>query len=169
MRILVVNGPNLNMLGTREPEIYGTLTLDQINQEIEAYAQILSQELSAGLRIGKIELSFFQSNHEGVLVDTIQSAPRSFVGIIYNPAAHTHYSIALRDAIAAIDIPVVEVHLSDISQREGFRAVSVISDVCIGQCMGKYVGSYKAALGMLVAHIAANNEDDETYRGKVDG
>jgi len=188
MKILVINGPNLNLLGTREPEVYGTVTLDEINRELDAYAQSLSREQSVGqpaeMRAGQsvgqpadlsaeraeqVELSFFQSNHEGVLVDTIQSAPRSFVGIIYNPAAHTHYSIALRDAIAAIDIPVVEVHLSDISQREGFRAVSVISDVCIGQCMGKYVGSYKAALGMLVAHIAANNEDDETYRGKVDG
>ena len=158
MKILVLNGPNLNLLGVREPEIYGTLSLDDINQLIEAYARELNQERATNRNAELIELSFFQSNHEGVLIDMIQDAPQSYAGIIYNPAAHTHYSIALRDAIASIPLPVVEVHLSDISQREGFRSVSVIEEVCIGQCKGKHVDSYKDALDMIVAHIDKKNE-----------
>ena len=157
MKILVLNGPNLNLLGVREPEIYGTLSLDDINRQIEAYARELNQERAASKNATQIELGFFQSNHEGVLIDAIQGAPQTYTGIIYNPAAHTHYSIALRDAIAAVSLPVVEVHLSDISQREGFRSVSVIEEVCIGQCKGRHVDSYKDALDMLVAHIDGEN------------
>jgi 3-dehydroquinate dehydratase-2 len=100
-----------------------------------------------------IETVFFQSNHEGLLIDTIQNAPVHYDGIVYNPAAHTHYSIALRDAIAAIPIPVVEVHLSDIAAREQFRHTSVMADVCIAQCAGNGVQSYLEALEFLVAHI----------------
>lgn len=148
MRILVLNGPNLNLLGVREPEIYGTLTLDELNREVEAYARKLNEHRHEGPQ--QIELAFFQSNHEGVLVDTIQAAAGTYAGIVYNPAAHTHYSLALRDAVAAIGIPVVEVHLSDIAAREAFRATSVIAEVCVGQCKGKGVESYKEALAMLV-------------------
>ena len=161
MRILVLYGPNLNLLGTREPEIYGTLTLDEINQEIIIYAEKLNQGLSMKSGTEQIELDYFQSNHEGVLIDTIQEAQQRYEGIIYNPAAHTHYSIALRDAIASISIPVVEVHLTDISQREDFRSVSVMKDVCIGQCMGRHIDSYKEALDMLVAQITARGEEGQ--------
>jgi len=148
MRILVLNGPNLNLLGAREPEIYGTLTLDELNRQVAAYAQELNAQRPEGPK--QIDLAFYQSNHEGILVDTIQNAPRTYAGIVYNPAAHTHYSIALRDAVAAIPIPVVEVHLSDINARESFRATSVIADVCVGQFKGKGVDSYKEALALLV-------------------
>ena len=156
MKILVLNGPNLNLLGVREPEIYGSLTLDGLNREIAAYAEVLNEKRPDGAP--QIDLFFYQSNHEGILVDTIQNAQRNYEGIVYNPAAHTHYSIALRDAIAAISVPVVEVHLSDISAREDFRALSVMKDVCIGQCAGKHVDSYKEALDMLVAHLDAKSE-----------
>ena len=152
MKILVLNGPNLNLLGEREPEIYGRLTLDELNQEINRYAARLNKERPEVMRI---ELDFFQSNHEGLLIDTIQGARLLYEGIVYNPAAHTHYSIALRDAIASIGIPVVEVHLSDINSREGFRSTSVMKDVCIQQCMGKNVESYKEALDFLVTYLEA--------------
>ena len=164
MKILIMNGPNLNLLGQREPEVYGTLTLEEINREIARHAQTLN-EVTQGEQLQpqpeqpqssqgeQIELHFYQSNHEGQLIDTIQAAQGTYEGIIYNPAAHTHYSIAIRDAIASIKVPVVEVHLSDINSREGFRAVSVIKDVCIGQCTGKHVDSYKEALDLIVAHL----------------
>ena len=151
MKILVLNGPNLNLLGQREPDIYGTLTLDALNRELAQYAEQLGDQ-----RLGDaqgIELYFYQSNHEGIIVDTIQNAPRAYAGIVYNPAAHTHYSIALRDAIAAVPTPVVEVHLSDISTREPFRSVSVITDVCLAQFKGKGADSYKEALAALVEHL----------------
>ena len=155
MKILILNGPNLNMLGKREPEIYGKRTLEELNHEIAQYALTLNEKRADASR--QIELDFFQSNHEGILVDTIQDAPLRYKGIIYNPAAHTHYSIALRDAIASIRVPVVEVHLSNINTREAFRSMSVIQDVCIGQCMGKNVDSYKDALDMLVTYLEADN------------
>jgi 3-dehydroquinate dehydratase-2 len=151
MRILVLHGPNLNLLGQREPEIYGSLTLDDLNRQIALYAEELNKKRTAVA--ARIELYFYQSNHEGVLVDTIQSASRSYAGIVYNPAAHTHYSIALRDAIAATSLPVVEVHLTDLRAREEFRARSVTAEVCIGQFMGDGVGSYRDGLDFLVAHL----------------
>jgi 3-dehydroquinate dehydratase-2 len=153
MNILVLNGPNLNLLGQREPDIYGTLTLDELNRQLARFGEELN-ETRVGLR-ERIELFFYQSNHEGVLVDTIQDAPRNYQGIVYNPAAHTHYSIALRDAIASISIPVVEVHLSDISQREGYRSHSVMADVCVGQFKGRGAISYRDGIELLVERLDA--------------
>lgn len=138
-RILVLHGPNLNLLGTREPEIYGYTTLDDINTMIAARAA------EAG-----IETAFYQSNHEGDLVDAIQQANHKFDFIIFNAAAFTHYSIAIRDAIAAIDVPVIEVHLSNIHQREAFRHTSVLAPVAMGQICGLGVESYLAALEAII-------------------
>lgn len=138
MKIVIINGPNLNMLGIREPDIYGTLTLDEVNRSLEE---------SAGSK--GIELDFFQSNHEGALVDRIQECYGQADGIIINPGAYTHYSIAIRDAISAVGIPTVEVHLSNINMREDFRKISVIEGVCVKQIYGKGVLSYIEALEYL--------------------
>ena len=138
-KILVLNGPNLNMLGTREPEIYGALTLADINERLRRRAE------RAGLTI-----TFLQSNHEGVLVDAIQAARGTVDYIILNAGAFTHYSIALRDAIAAVNVPVIEVHLSNIHQREEFRHKSVIAPVVLGQIAGFGAESYMAALEIII-------------------
>lgn len=138
-KILVMNGPNLNLLGTREPEIYGSLTLADIHERLRCRAN------EAGL-----EIEFMQSNHEGVLVDAIQRARRTVDYIILNAAALTHYSIALRDAIAAVDVPVIEVHLSNIHKREEFRHESVIAPVVVGQIAGFGAESYLAALEIII-------------------
>ena len=134
MKITVIHGPNLNTLGEREPDIYGSLNLKQINQDLQSLAQNHN-----------IELDIFQSNIEGEIVNKIQSA-KSSQGIIINPAAFTHYSIAIRDAIASIETPCVEVHLSNIHQRESFRHQSVTAAVCIGQIAGFGGKSYQLAL-----------------------
>lgn len=139
-KILLLNGPNLDMLGIREPEVYGRDTLESIEAEVVAY----------GAERG-VEVDCFQSNHEGVLIDKIHEAHWHYDGIIYNPGAHTHYSYALRDAVASIDAPVVEVHLSDINAREPFRAVSVIEPVCVAQIKGRGKQGYKDALDILVS------------------
>ncbi len=125
MKLLLMNGPNLNMLGQREPEIYGSRTLADIERDASAYA--------AGRGI---ELDCFQSNHEGALIDKIHESQGVYDGIVYNPGAHTHYSYAIHDAITSVTTPVVEVHISDISKRESFRSVSVLADACIGQIKG---------------------------------
>ena len=138
-RILVLHGPNLNLLGTREPDIYGSTTLDDINE------MIAERAAEAG-----IETAFYQSNHEGDLVDAIQQANHKFDFIIFNAAAFTHYSIAIRDAIAAIDVPVIEVHISNIHQREEFRHTSVLAPVAMGQICGLGVESYLAALEAII-------------------
>lgn len=138
-RVLVLHGPNLNLLGTREPEIYGSTTLDDIN------GMIAERAAEAG-----IETAFYQSNHEGDLVDAIQQANHKFDFIIFNAAAFTHYSIAIRDAIAAIDVPVIEVHISNIHQREEFRHTSVLAPVAMGQICGLGVESYLAALEAII-------------------
>ena len=138
-RILVLHGPNLNLLGTREPEIYGSTTLDDINE------MIAERAAEAG-----IETAFYQSNHEGDLVDAIQQANHKFDFIIFNAAAFTHYSIAIRDAIAAIDVPVIEVHISNIHQREEFRHTSVLAPGAMGQICGLGVESYLAALEAII-------------------
>ena len=138
-RILVLHGPNLNLLGTREPESYGSTTLDDIN------GMIAERAAEAG-----IETAFYQSNHEGDLVDAIQQANHKFDFIIFNAAAFTHYSIAIRDAIAAIDVPVIEVHISNIHQREEFRHTSVLAPVAMGQICGLGVESYLAALEAII-------------------
>ena len=146
MKILVLHGPNLNLLGTREPEVYGSLTLDDINTKIVE----LGKELGA-------EIQCFQSNHEGVLVDALHEARTSANGVIFNPGAYTHTSIALRDAISAIQLPVIEVHLSNVYAREEFRHVSMISAVCKGKVVGLGWRSYLLALRALV-EIASENQ-----------
>ncbi|MCL2889018.1 MAG: type II 3-dehydroquinate dehydratase [Eggerthellaceae bacterium] len=139
-KLLLVNGPNLNLLGQREPGIYGSESLAAIEQETAAYAA------SKGL-----ELDCFQSNHEGAIIDRLHEARAHYDGIIYNPGAHTHYSYALRDAVAAIGIPTVEVHLSNIDAREEFRRLSVIAPVCIAQIKGKGKTGYLEAIDVLLS------------------
>ena len=140
--VLVLHGPNLNLLGTREPEIYGSATLADINEMLKKRAE------EAGLGI-----EFLQSNHEGVLVDAVQAARGKYDYIIFNAAAFTHYSIALRDAIAAVEVPVIEVHISNIHQREEFRHTSVRAPVALGQICGLGVASYMAALEAIIFRL----------------
>ncbi|HEY5543966.1 MAG TPA: type II 3-dehydroquinate dehydratase [Candidatus Binatia bacterium] len=130
-KILVLNGPNLNLLGKRQPEIYGKLTLEQIDQKMRALAQELA-----------VEIEIRQSNHEGELVTWIQEAPKQFGAMVINPAAYTHTSIAMRDAISAAGIPTIEIHLSNIHKREPFRHHSHIAEVAVGQIAGFGVNSY---------------------------
>ena len=137
MKILVINGPNMNLLGTREPEIYGNTTLEEVNCELIDFSKKVGED---------VELSFFQSNHEGEIVDKIQSAKDEYNGIIINPAGYTHTSVAIADAIKGINIPSVEVHLSNINSREDFRKNSFIAQNCVGQITGFKKDSYKLAL-----------------------
>lgn len=145
MNILVIHGPNLNLLGEREPGVYGTLTLQQINSEIQKLAEI-----------NKAEVKIFQSNHEGALIDFIHENRKWANGMVINPGAYTHYSYALRDAIAAVNLPAVEVHLSDISKREAFRRNSVIAPVCIKQISGLGLRSYLQGFEFLVNSLSLN-------------
>jgi len=138
-RFLVIHGPNLNLLGMREPQIYGSLTLEEINRQLTEEAQA-----------SNVEIKIVQTNHEGVMVDAIQDAVGQFAGIIINPAAFTHYSIAVRDAIAAVDLPVIEVHLSNIYSREEFRHHSVIAPVVTGQISGLGFRGYLLALTAMI-------------------
>jgi 3-dehydroquinate dehydratase II len=139
MKILVLHGPNLNLLGTREPDVYGSLTLDEINARLVEKAREFGAEVTCQ-----------QSNHEGVLVDALQDARTWADGVIFNPGGYTHTSVALRDAIAAIPIPVVEVHLSNVYAREEFRHKSLLSAVCKGKLTGLGWRSYTLALTYLV-------------------
>lgn len=138
-KILVINGPNLNLLGEREPEIYGNLTLEDIVREMDKFV------MNKG-----VELKHFQSNHEGKIIDFIHKYRKWADGILINPAALTHYSYSLRDAISGVSLPTVEVHLSDITEREAFRQISVIKDVCIEQVSGLGLKSYLRGLDILI-------------------
>jgi 3-dehydroquinate dehydratase II len=141
-QILVLNGPNLNLLGKRQPEIYGRLTLEQIGKKIHALAKELS-----------VEVEIWQSNSEGELVGWIQDAPKRFNAIIINPAAYTHSSVAIRDAITAAGIPTVEIHISNIYKREEFRKHSYIAAAAVGQITGFGVQSYLLGLRAAVEQI----------------
>lgn len=143
-KVLVVHGPNLNMLGKREPQIYGSATLDQVNASIQAL----------GKRLG-VSVEAFVSNHEGEIVEKIQRCAETHDAVIINPAAYTHTSIAIRDALLLLDVPVVEVHLTNIHKREPFRHTSMISDVVTGRICGFGIQGYSMALEALSAMIKA--------------
>ena len=139
MKILVLNGPNLNMLGIREPGIYGSETYRDLLEKIAAHAQTRG-----------VSVDCFQSNHEGALVDRIQEAYGNTDGIIINPGAYTHTSIALLDAVKAVGIPTVEVHISDVARREAFRSVSYIRAACVGSIIGHGTDGYLEAMDLLI-------------------
>ncbi len=143
MKLLILNGPNLNLLGLREPDIYGT----------QNYAALV-RFITDACRQENIECEIFQSNHEGVLVDQIQAAYGVFDGIVINPAAYTHTSVAILDALKAVALPAVEVHLSDVSQREAFRQVSYAGMACIKTYMGLGFEGYRQAILYLKAHLS---------------
>ena len=144
VNILVLHGPNLNLLGTRETDVYGTVTLDKINGELESLAREL-----------RVSVTVHQSNGEGELVEWIQKARGRYDALVINPGAYTHTSIALRDAVAGVEIPTVEVHLSNIYRREEFRQHSYIAGVAVGQISGFGSDSYALGLRAVVAHLRA--------------
>ncbi len=139
MKILVINGPNINMLGIREPKIYGKETYENLLTSVTEYAKAKN-----------IELETYQSNHEGALVDAIQEAFGKVDGIVINPGAYTHTSIALLDALKAVGIPTVEVHISKVEERESFRQISYIRDACIATVTGKGIAGYLEAIDILI-------------------
>lgn len=147
MKILLINGANMNMLGLREPEKYGSMTLKDLERELYA----LSFELG-------IELETFQSNMEGEIVEKIHSANTGFDGIVINAGAYTHTSIAIRDALAAVNVPAVEVHMTNIYKREEFRHRSYLAPVCIGQISGFGENSYKLGLKAVVDYLSNDNK-----------
>ena len=142
MNILVINGPNLNLLGNREPEIYGADTLEELMMWLETSPSGSDHSFK-----------FFQSNHEGEIIDTLHDERHWAQGVLINPAAFTHYSYAIRDAVSAVEIPTVEVHLSDLKKREEFRQISVISSVCVDQVSGFGKDSYLKGLNLLLKLI----------------
>ncbi|WP_026475859.1 type II 3-dehydroquinate dehydratase [Alkaliphilus transvaalensis] len=141
-KYLVIHGPNLNLLGTREPEVYGTLTLNEINQKLMEMAEKY-----------RVQLEIIQSNSEGEIIDFLHKNS-NVKGIIINPAAYTHYSIAIYDAIKAVNLPTIEVHLSNVHAREDFRRQSVIAPACIGQISGFGFNSYLLALQALITQVS---------------
>ena len=143
MKLLVINGPNLNLLGVREPNIYG-------KQDYQALVNLIQETCG---RLG-IQAEVFQSNHEGAIVDKIQAAYGQFDGIVINPAAYTHTSVAILDALKAVSLPAVEVHLSDVDHREEFRRHSFVSSACIATIKGKHFAGYLEAIDLLEKHLA---------------
>jgi len=141
-RVLLINGPNLNLLGTREPGIYGSETLEDIVVDLRSFAQERD-----------VDLSDFQSNSEGEIVTAIHGARTTADGLVINPGAYTHYSIAIRDAIAGVDLPVIETHLSNVHAREPFRKESVLAPVCLGVVAGFGRDSYFVALEAMIRHL----------------
>ena len=149
MKITVLNGPNLQLLGSRKVEVYGRVTLETIETRLRAVAQELG-----------VEMTFFQSNHEGDLVDAIAAAKADgCAGIVINPAAYTHTSVAIRDAIEGVCLPAIEIHLSNIHAREGFRHESLTAPVCIGQIAGLGADGYEWAFRALVKYIQTHQQE----------
>jgi len=146
MKIFVINGPNLNLLGSREPGVYGTVTLDGISSRLIEIAKDLG-----------VSVSFFQSNSEGAIVDAVQQSAGIYQGIIINPAAYTHTSVAIRDALSAVALPTVEVHLSNVYSREEFRHKSLIAPVVLGQIAGFGGSGYELALRGLINHLGSKS------------
>jgi 3-dehydroquinate dehydratase-2 len=146
-KVLVINGPNLNMLGVREPQLYGAVSLPEITRRLE----VLGEQLG-------MELEFFQSNHEGAIIDRIHQAYAFQDAILINPGAFTHYSYALRDALSSVGLPTVEVHLSNIHAREPFRHQSVIAAICVGQICGFGANSYELGLRALHQVLARDSQ-----------
>lgn len=142
MNILVINGPNINMLGIREPDIYGKETYKSLIEKIEKYAEIKG-----------VYVTCFQSNHEGDIVDAIQCAYGVFDGIVINPAAYTHTSVAILDALKAVSIPAVEIHISDVSSREDFRQISYVRQYCFETICGKGTDGYLEAIDALIEKV----------------
>lgn len=148
-KILLLHGPNLNLLGTREPGIYGSMTLEKINALATAH-----------VKPHKVELRSEQSNHEGALIDVLHVARNWADGVVFNPGAYTHTSVALRDAISAIGLPVVEVHLSNVHSRESFRHTSLLAPVCVGQISGFGWRSYLLGIDALMGHLGVLPEPE---------
>ena len=144
MRILVINGPNINMLGVREPDIYGKENFATLQKKVQEHAD------ARGVTVRMV-----QTNHEGVLVDEIQQTYRKYQGIVINPGAYTHTSIAILDAVKAVGVPTVEVHISDVSKREDFRQISYIRAACIATIAGHGIDGYLEAMDLLIAHCEA--------------
>jgi 3-dehydroquinate dehydratase-2 len=150
-RIIVINGPNLNLLGTRETDVYGTVTLDEIAAVVVDEAQ----------RLG-MDADFIQTNHEGDIIDKLHESRGKYDLVILNPGAYTHYSIAVRDAVKAVELPCIEVHLSNIHAREEFRSRSVIAPVCVGQISGFGANSYILAVRAAALLLAESKGDYES-------
>lgn len=149
MNILIINGPNINMLGIREPNIYGKMTYDELLKTVEQHC-----------KKNNINCEFYQSNHEGDIVDKIQSAYGKIDGIVINPAAYTHTSVAIADALKAVGIPTVEVHISDVSKREAFRQISYVRDICIDSVIGHGTEGYNEAVDILIAYSERNKSNE---------
>lgn len=145
MKLLVINGPNLNLLGRREPAIYGNKSYAALCEHVKATADALG-----------IQVEIMQTNHEGVIVDAIQDALGKYDGIVINPAAYTHTSVAIADAIAAVEIPTAEVHLSDVDSREAFRRISYVTPVCVLRVTGLGFDSYSEAMRQLACYLRKN-------------
>lgn len=148
MNILLIHGPNLNLLGEREPGVYGNFTMEDVNNKM----QKLATE-------HQIDIKCFQSNSEGALIDFIHENRKWAQGIVINPGAYTHYSYAIRDAISGVNLPAVEVHISDIHQREDFRKISVIAPVCIQQISGLGLQSYLKGFEVLIEHLLNSKQE----------
>lgn len=147
MKVLIINGPNINMLGIREPEIYGNRTYEDLINYIEGAIKALD-----------LEAEYFQSNHEGDIIDKIQSALGEFDGIVINPAAYTHTSVAILDALKSVNLLAVEVHISDIDEREDFRRVSLTKNACIASVAGKGFDGYVMAVKLILNHLQLNDD-----------
>lgn len=154
MKLLILNGPNLNLLGSREPDIYGRESYDVLCQQIYRHADTIG-----------CTVEVFQSNHEGTLIDAIQAAQAGYSGIVINPGAYAHYSYAIYDALRAADVPAVEVHISDITAREPFRAVSVTAAACVKTICGHGLAGYLEAMDCLMATASDRSDSAAPHAG----